>query len=63
MIQTSESVVYTMNQTLTYEKRDRSAMPHTTVMQAQTENIVIERTVQYALMLFGTGDSTLKLAT
>ena len=37
LIRTSESVVYMMNQILTYEKRDRSTMPNITVMQARME--------------------------
>ena len=52
-----------MNQTLTDEKRGRSTMPHTTTMRTQTEDIVIERTVQSLSMVFGTEDSTFLLPT
>ena len=38
-------------------------MPNITVVQAQTEDTVIERTVQYALMVLSSDDSTLKLPT
>ena len=38
-------------------------MPYTTVMQIRTENITIERTVQYAWMILDIDDSTLKLPT
>ena len=52
-----------MYQTLTYKKPGRSTMPNITVVQAQTEDTVIERTVQYALMVLSSDDSTLKLPT
>ena len=35
-----------VHQTLIYEKRGRSTMSQTTVMQLQIENIMIERTVK-----------------
>ena len=53
-----------MNHTLTDEKQQgRSTMPYTTAMQTQTEDIVIERTVQYFLMVLGTEGSTFLLPT
>ena len=53
-----------MHQALTYEKRSRSTMLHTTTMQAQTyTNVVIERTVQYLSMVLGMDGSTLLLPT
>ena len=38
-------------------------MPHTTVIQVQTGNIMIERTLQYVWMVLGMDDYTLKLPT
>ena len=52
-----------MTQTSIDENRGRSTMPHTTTMQAQTEDIVIERTVQYFSMVLGTEGSIFLLPT
>ena len=38
-------------------------MPHTAIMQVRTEDIMIERIVQYTWMILGMDDSTLKLLT
>ena len=38
-------------------------MLHTVIVQVRTDNIMIGRTVQYAWMVLGTDDSTLKLPT
>ena len=38
-------------------------MPHTAIMQVRTEDIMIERIVQYTWMILGMDDSTLELLT
>ena len=38
-------------------------MPNTVIMQVRTEDIMIERIVQYTWMILGMDDSTLKLLT
>ena len=50
-------------QKLIYEKRGKNTVSHTAIMQLQTEDTMIERTVQYEWIILCTDDSTLKLPT
>ena len=42
-------------------EKGRSTVPHTAIMQVWTEDIMIERIVQYAWMILDMDDSMLKL--